>query len=379
VSGPQGVLALNAGSSTLKFAGFRLTGGAPAAVFRGTVGWPASAAGDEADATITSLIAQLVADPRITPIVAVVHRIVHGGSRGLGAERLCPAGLAQLEALTCWAPLHQPRGLAGVRAALHAAPGVAQLACFDTSFHVAQPEVAQRVALPPEFGAAGIRRYGFHGLSCKHAIDRLGDLCPDAAAGRVIVAHLGSGSSMSAIAGGHSIACSMGLTPLDGLPMASRCGALDPGIMLHLVRSGMSAMALEDLLYRRSGLLGISGHSGDMRQLLALEETDSGARAAVEYFVYRAVRETGSLAAALGGLDHLVFTGGIGENSAPVRARICGGLAWLGLRIDPEANGDPRSGLGTRVNAPDSRVGVWVIPSDEEKVMAAAAAAALSP
>ncbi len=378
MSARPGLLALNAGSSTLKYAGFRITDGAAVSVFRGSADWPGPAACDDADSAVAALVTELACDSRVAPVVAVVHRIVHGAARGRGAERLCAPLLRDLEALSCWAPLHQPRGLAGVRVALRAAPDVAQLACFDTSFHLAQPEVAQRVALPARFGAAGIRRYGFHGLSCEHAIGRLGECSPGAAAGRVIVAHLGSGSSMSAIAGGRSIACSMGLTPLDGLTMASRCGALDPGIVLHLVRSGMSATDLEDLLYRQSGLLGISGLSGDMRRLLALEGTDPMARAAVEHFVYRAVREAGSLVAALGGLDHLVFTGGIGENSAMVRARICAGLAWLGLRIDPGANADPRGGAATRVSAPESAIGVWVIPSDEERVMAAAAAAALN-
>lgn len=379
MSARPGLLALNAGSSTLKYAGFRLTDGAPLPLFRGSADWPGSGAADDADVTVTALIARLVSDVRVAPVVAVVHRIVHGGARGPGAERLCSPLLRDLEALACWAPLHQPRGLAGVRAAWRAAPDVAQLACFDTSFHLAQPQVAQRVALPARFGAAGIRRYGFHGLSCEHAVGRLVERSPGAGAGRVIVAHLGSGSSMSAIAGGRSIACSMGLTPLDGLTMASRCGALDPGIVLHLVQSGMSATELEDLLYRQSGLLGISGLSGDMRRLLALEGTEPMAHAAVEHFVYRAVREAGSLVAALGGLDHLVFTGGIGENSATVRARICAGLAWLGVRIDPGANADPRGGAATRISAPDTAIEVWVIPSDEESVMAAAAAAALSP
>lgn len=379
MSARRGLLALNAGSSTLKYAGYLLTGGTPLPVFRGSADWPGSGAAEDADATVTALVARLVSDVRIAPVVAVVHRIVHGAARGRGAERLCAPLLRDLEALACWAPLHQPRGLAGVRAALGAAPDAAQLVCFDTSFHRAQPEVAQRVALPPRFVAAGIRRYGFHGLSCEHAIGRLDECSPGGAGGRVIVAHLGSGSSMSAVAGGRSIACSMGLTPLDGLTMASRCGGLDPGIVLHLVRSGMSATDLEELLYRQSGLLGISGLSGDMRRLLALEGTEPMARAAVEHFVYRAVREAGSLVAALGGLDHLVFTGGIGENSATVRARICAGLAWLGVRIDPETNADPRGGATILISAPDTAIGVWVIPSDEESVMAAAAAAALSP
>jgi acetate kinase len=302
--------------------------------------------------------------------------MVHGGPARASPALVDEALIAEFEALEPLAPLHQQRAVAGLRAAARALPGVPQVACFDTAFHHALPDVAQAYALSAAVRARGLRRYGFHGLSCEHVMAALLEAAPAVAAGRVIVAHLGAGASLTAIRGGRSIATTMGCTPLDGLPMATRCGALDPGVVLELVRAGFDAPALEQLLYRESGLLGLSGTSGDVRVLLTRESADERARFALEFFVYRCVREAGSLAAALGGLDALVFTGGIGEHQPAIRARIAVGLGWLGLRLDAGANerGDPV------ISASGSAVECRVIAADEERVIAAATAAlALSP
>jgi acetate kinase len=240
-----------------------------------------------------------------------------------------------------------------------------QVACFDTAFHRTQPPVAQAFALPRRYAEEGIRRYGFHGISYEYIASTLASTDPGAAAGRTVVAHLGNGASMCAMIGGRSVATTMSFTALDGLMMGTRCGSLDPGVLLYLIqRHGMDARALERLLYEESGLLGVSGGSSDMRDLLA--RSDAAATEAVELFVYRIGRELGSLAAALRGLDAVVFTGGIGENAAPIRARVCRDASWLGLELDEEAN----SRGGPRISRPGSRVSAWVIPTNEEAMIA---------
>jgi acetate kinase len=301
-------------------------------------------------------------------VVAVGHRIVHGGLEFSGPVAVDEAVLAALAALEPLAPLHQPQNVAGIRAAELAVPGAVQVACFDTAFHRTCPPEAMRFAIPRRWHDAGIRRYGFHGLSYESIVARL----PEVAGGipeRTIVAHLGAGASLCGIRAGRSVATTMGFTPLDGLVMATRCGSIDPGAVLQLIlREGLPAAAVERLLARESGLLGVSGSSGDMRVLLA--SADPAAAEAVELFCYQAARETGSLVAALGGLDAIVFTAGIGEHSPVIRRRIAERLAWLGLELDQEAN----DRHGPRITAAGSRVAAWVIPTDEEGVIAAHAA-----
>jgi acetate kinase len=275
------------------------------------------------------------------------------------------ATLAHLAALAPLAPLHQPHNVSAIEVCARLAPDVPQVACFDTAFHRTQPEVAQAFPLPAEYADRGIRRYGFHGLSCEYVASTLARIDVRAAAGRTIVAHLGSGASMCALHGKRSVATTMGFSPLDGLMMGTRCGAIDPGVLLYLLdHDGMSRDDLQKLLYEQSGLLGVSGMSGDMRTLLASPDPRAGR--AIDLFVYRAGRELGSLTAALGGLDAIVFTGGIGEHSPAIRARICRGAAWLGVQLDEDAN---RTG-GPRLTHPHSQVSVWVIPTNEEEVIA---------
>lgn len=300
--------------------------------------------------------------PRVT---AVGHRVVHGGERFSAPALIDAATLADLERLVPLAPLHQPHSLAAIKAVAQRAPSVAQVACFDTAFHRTQPPVAQAFALPRRYAEEGIRRYGFHGLSYDFIASTLATIDPAAAAGRTVVAHLGNGASMCALSGGRSVATTMSFTALDGLVMGTRCGSLDPGVLLYLIqRHGLDARALEKLLYEESGLLGVSGGSSDMRDLLA--RSDAAAAEAVDLFVYRIGRELGSLAAALGGLDAVVFTGGIGENAAPIRARVGRDARWLGLDLDEEAN---RRG-GPCISLRGSRVAAWVIPTDEEAMIA---------
>ncbi|MGQ3031111.1 MAG: acetate/propionate family kinase, partial [Ferrovibrionaceae bacterium] len=273
--------------------------------------------------------------------------------------------LAALEAYVPLAPLHEPHNLAGVRAAREMAPGVLQVACFDTAFHAGQPRLATLFGLPRRLEAEGVRRYGFHGLSYEHIAGVLKAEEPDLAAGRVIVCHLGAGASLCAIAGGRSVASTMGFSALEGLVMATRCGSLDPGVVLHLLEQrGMTPAQVRDMLYKDSGLLGVSGLSGDMRDLTASDRPE--AAEAVALFCYRIAREIGSLVAALGGLDGLVFTAGIGEHSPPVRAAVVERCAWLGARLDADANG----ANARRIDGAQSRVAIRVIPTDEEGVIA---------
>jgi len=298
-------------------------------------------------------------------IVAVGHRIVHGGGRFSAPVVVTPDVLEVLAGFAALAPLHQPHNVAGVRAAIARLPAAVQIACFDTAFHHTCPPEAMRFAIPRRWHDAGIRRYGFHGLSYESVVSRLSEVTgglPE----RAIIAHLGAGASLCGLRSGRSVATTMGFTPLDGLVMATRCGSIDPGAVLHLINAaGLSAVEVDRMLTRESGLAGVSERSGDMRVLLGSD--DPRAAEAVELFCYRAARETGSLAAALEGLDTLVFTAGIGEHSAVIRERICRRLGWLGLDLDAAAN----ARHGPRITTLDSRVAAWVIPTDEEAVIAA--------
>jgi acetate kinase len=298
-------------------------------------------------------------------IVAAGHRVVHGGLKFTQPVLIRAEVLAALEALVPLAPLHQPHNLAAIRGIVQRSPELPQVACFDTSFHRSQPSVASAFALPRRYAEEGILRYGFHGLSYEYIASILPGTDRRAAAGRTVVAHLGNGASMCAIKNGKSIASTMSFTAVDGLPMGTRCGTLDPSVLLYLIdRHGMDARALEKLIYEQSGLLGVSGISSDMRTLLA--SPDPHAAEAIDLFVYRIGRELGSLTAALGGLDALVFTGGIGENAAAIRARVCREAAWLGLEPDTAAN----EAGGPRISKVDSRVAAWVIPTNEELMIA---------
>ena len=298
-------------------------------------------------------------------VLGVGHRVVHGGARYARPTVVTPEVMKDLRELIPLAPLHQPHNLAAIDAVSDRLPGVPQVACFDTSFHRGQPAVAEVVPLPREICAVGVQRYGFHGLSYEYIASVLPQVAPSIANGRVIVAHLGSGASMCAMKNLKSVDSSLGFTALDGLCMGTRPGALDPGVVLYLFQSlGLVAKDVENMLYKKSGLLGISGISNDMRDLLG--NTEPAAKLAVDYFVYRAAKEIGGLAAVLGGIDGLVFTAGIGENSAEIRTRICEASEWLGIELDPEAN----RARGPRISRADSRVSAWVIPTNEELVIA---------
>ena len=298
-------------------------------------------------------------------LVAVGHRVVHGGPAYSAPVRVDAAVLAALEKLVPLAPLHQPHNLAPIRVLLERAPSLPQVACFDTAFHHGQPPVAQAFALPKAITDRGVRRYGFHGLSYEYIAQALPQHDARAAAGRTILLHLGNGASMCAIAAGRSVASTMGFTTVDGLPMGTRCGNLDPGVMLYLLdECGMDARAIERLIYQQSGLLGVSGISSDMRTLEA--STDPAAKAAIDLFVYRIGREMGSLAAALGGVDAIVFTGGIGENSRSLRQRVCTDAGWLGVDLDRAAN----EINGPRLSTAASRTAAWVVPTNEELMIA---------
>jgi acetate kinase len=298
-------------------------------------------------------------------VLGVGHRVVHGGAGFGGPVVVTPQVREELRALIPLAPLHQPHNLAAIDAVSDRLPGVPQVACFDTAFHRGQPPVAELVPLPREIRAGGVQRYGFHGLSYEYVASVLPDVAPEIAHGRVIVAHLGSGASICALRDGKSVDSSFGFTALDGLCMGTRPGALDPGVVLHLFQGlSLSAKDVETLLYKKSGLLGISGISNDMRDLI--DHGAPEARLAVDYFVYRVAKEMGALTAVLGGIDGLVFTAGIGENSAEVRRRICEASAWLGIELDAAANG----ARGPRISTAKSQVSAWVIPTNEELMIA---------
>ena len=384
------ILVLNAGSSSLKFSMFTVDPPGPnlRLRYRGAidgigsqprflvtdadgrrmVDQPLAARGTAANdhAALLPVIHEWIgAHTDRLRLVAVGHRIVHGGEQFTTPVLLDDMILDQLEKLAPLAPLHQPHNVAPIRAIRRIAPHVAQVACFDTAFHRTQPPVSQRYALPRELSETGIKRYGFHGLSYEYIATVLPDLVGPAASGRVVVAHLGNGCSMCAMRDGKSLATTMGFTAVEGLPMGTRSGSIDPGVILYLLTErSMSVADVTDLLYHRSGLLGMSGISNDMRTLLASNARE--AADAVELFVYRVTRELGSLAAALGGLDVLVFTAGIGEHAAPVRAWVCERAAWLGIRLDAAAN----LAGGPRISTAASPVSVWVVPTNEELMIA---------
>ncbi|WEJ13330.1 acetate/propionate family kinase [Sinorhizobium prairiense] len=294
---------------------------------------------------------------------AIGHRVVHGGPDYVRPVLIDTTVLDRLSSYQDLAPLHQPNNLAPIRLAMEIKPDVPQVACFDTAFHRGRAEHTDCYALPRAFYEQGVRRYGFHGISYEYIAGRLREVAPEVARGRVIVAHLGSGASMCALNDGRSVETTMGFTALDGLPMGTRPGQLDPGVVLHLLRD-MSAQAVSDLLYHQSGLKGLSGISNDMRELL--ESEDPRASFAIDHFVHRCTLNAGMLAAALGGLDAFVFTAGIGENAAPIRARISEGLAWLGAQLDPAANDADAS----VISKAGSRVALHVMPTDEELMIA---------
>lgn len=381
------VLVLNSGSSSAKFALYRAAGGdaqrllsgqidnieqAPHLSLREASGEAsermltvhADAARTRSDA-LAFLIKMLSERAGGAGILAAGHRVVHGGARFREPVVVDRDVLAVLESFIPLAPLHQPHNLAAIRALLDAAPGLPQVACFDTAFHATQSRVATMYALPRELESRGVRRYGFHGLSYEYIASVLPDYLGSRAGGRVVVAHLGNGSSLGALKERISVGTSMGFTALEGLVMGTRPGSVDPGVVLYLMQEmKMDANAVADLLYHRCGLLGVSGISHDMRELLA--STDDRAAEAVDLFVYRAVTQIGGLVAALQGLDALVFTAGIGEHAAIVRERICKGLAWLGLDLDPDAN----ARHGPRISLEASAVSAWVIPTNEELMIA---------
>jgi acetate kinase len=377
------VAVINAGSSSIKFA---IYGPAPkeALMFQGEIEniglvphlavhdaagkrvadrtWPDGLDHDGATREILGTATGLLQGQRIA---AVGHRVVHGGMKYSAPVRIDAAVLAALAEFIPLAPLHQPHNLAPIRALAEHAPDLPQVACFDTAFHRGQKPVAQSFALPRALSEEGVRRYGFHGISYEYISARMREIAPRLAAGRLIIAHLGNGASLCAVRDGRSVASTMGFTAVEGLVMGTRTGSIDPGVILYLMdRHQMDARAIEDLIYRKSGLLGVSGISSDMRMLRASH--DPRAAEAIALFVYRIVREVGSLTAALGGLDGLVFTAGIGEHDAATRAEVAVGCGWLGLALD--------EGLNTkgarRVSAAGSRIEVWVVPTDEERMIA---------
>jgi acetate kinase len=377
---------INAGSSSLKFALFVVRGGDLTLDVRGQLdglytaprfvakdpsgrtvaarswGEDAKLGHDGAMEHLSGFLREQLADDRL---VGVGHRVVHGGLEYADPVRIDDHVLKALERIIPLAPLHQPHNLAPIAALLGRAPEIPQVACFDTAFHRTNPDVAQRFALPAELHEAGVRRYGFHGLSYEYIASILPAFDAKATTGRTIVLHLGNGASMCAMDAGKSVASTMGFTALDGLPMGTRCGTIDPGVMLYFMDElKLDARAIERLIYHESGLLGVSGISSDMRALLG--SADARAKLAIDLYVYRIRRELGSLVAALGGLDALVFTAGVGEHAAVIRERVCRDAGWLGLTLDGAKN----LAGGPRISASGSHVSAWVIPTNEELMIA---------
>lgn len=393
----QAVLTVNAGSSSLKFALYPQQGGqvapaclsgsiegleeggSPALLLHrgdGAIRRPLSLPpGDRFQEALTALSGVLAHHPDAVPISAVAHRIVHGGERFTDSVVLDDEALAYLAGLSPLAPLHQAHNLAGVQAFRRSYPQLPQIGCFDTGFHASIPQLEQMFALPRTLRDAGLRRYGFHGLSYRYVSRQLRRHSARARA-RMLVAHLGNGASACAVRDGKSAATTMGFCALDGLMMGTRSGAIDPGVLLYLLRAGWQVEELERILYRESGLRGVSGVSADMRTLAASKEPD--AALAIDLFAHRLLRESGALVACLGGLDLLAFTGGIGEHDAAMRQRACDGLAYLGVRIDPRANERASGTAIARIDAPASAVEVWVVATDEGLVAAGDAARLIS-
>jgi acetate kinase len=390
---PNALLTLNAGSSSIKFALYERgmcsekllshgaiedIGIAPRFVARAPDGtvldeyrWAATAKLDHED-LLKPLLAWVTSHLGKDALTAVGHRIVHGGREFSHPVLIDQTVMKKLQELVALAPLHQPHNLAAVNAISKLRPELPQIACFDTAFHHGMQTVAKRLALPRRYDEQGVRRYGFHGLSYEYILGQLRDLSPALARGRVIVAHLGNGASLCAIRDGHSVDTTMGFTTLDGLVMGTRCGNIDPGALLYLQQAqNLSAADIEHMLYHESGLLGVSGISSDMRTLLA--STDRHARDAVDLFVFHVVREIGALMASLGGMDALVFSAGIGEHAAPIRAAVCEKLTWLGVEYDEGANARHH----VLISTPRSSAHVFVIPTDEEAMIAAHTASVL--
>ncbi|MFD2182685.1 acetate/propionate family kinase [Rhodoplanes azumiensis] len=380
------ILVVNAGSSSLKLQMFEAgRAGTPRRLLEGRIEGVGTAPRLHAVGADGAILVDRTLSPETVPdlpaalhvaetflrglsgvtLAAVGHRVVHGGPAYDRPLVVTPAVLADLERLVPLAPLHQPHNLAPIRTLLQRRPDLSQVACFDTAFHRGRDPLADRFAIPQTLHDEGVRRYGFHGLSYEYIAGRLPEVAPDVARGRVIVAHLGSGASLCALSAGRSVETTMGFTGLDGLPMGTRPGRLDPGVLLHLMTAkGMDAVAIEHFLYRECGLKGLSGIGNDMRDLEASD--DPRAAFAIAFFVYRIGLEAGMLAAALRGLDAVVFTAGIGENSARLRAAVAERLAWLGAVLDPVANAQGHS----RISAPDSRVALLVVPTNEELMIA---------
>ncbi len=378
------ITVLNAGSSSIKFAVYEVGPERPA-LFRGQIeqigvsprmhinnaegqrvveaAWSANELDHRSGAKVIFETLRDMLDG--ATLAAIGHRVAHGGVDYAAPVRIDANILKDLTKLAPLAPLHQPHNLAPIEAIAAAMPKMPQVACFDTAFHRAQPALAQMFALPRKYTDAGVRRYGFHGLSYEYVSGRFSELAPEAAAGRVIIAHLGNGASLCALQNGQSVATTMGFTALDGLMMGTRSGSIDPGVILYLIDTHkLDARAVEDLLYKRSGLLGVSGISSDMRNLRS--SNDPAAQEAIALFAYRVVREIGSLAAAVGGVDALVFTGGIGEHDAEMRAAIVEQCGWLGAELDSSINARGEGCISDR----KSLVDVWVVPTDEERMMA---------
>jgi acetate kinase len=382
---PQFVIVLNAGSSSVKFSIFQLYGGRFEAQWRGQIDGIGAAAsftvwergerivdepfrcGEDASAhkaAFATLLAWLFGRIDRDALIAAGHRVVHGGGVFTEPVAIDATTLAQIEAFAPLAPLHQPQSVAGIRALAELAPDLPQIACFDTAFHSTIAPHITALPLPKAIRAAGVRRYGFHGLSYENVVLALAEHGLPSSA-RVVAAHLGNGASLCAIRDGRSVDTTMSFTALDGLIMGTRPGSLDPGVLLHLMATQGAGLAeLEDLLYKRSGLLGLSGETQDMRALLASSSAE--AALAIDCFVHRVVREIGAMATTLGGLDGLVFTAGMGERSAVIRQRVCAGLGWLGVVLDAQAN----AGHQPRISAADSRVPVLIVCADEERVIA---------
>ena len=394
------ILAVNAGSSSLKFSLHPLAEGeVQAPILTGNIdglepsgspqmrwtfqgqnqsqplsgGQPASI--DSFSRALSELRALLSTELPMPPLQAVAHRVVHGGARFIRSVMVTTEVLKELEKLNSLAPLHQPHNLAGIRAFAEAFAGVPQIACFDTAFHASAPTLHQQFALPAVMEREGVRRFGFHGLSYQYIISAL-RAHSTRAQGRVLMAHLGNGASLCAAYEGKSIASTMGFSALDGLMMGTRSGAIDPGVLLYWLEQGWDHRRIETLLYKESGLLGVSGISADMRTLRASD--DPAARAAIHLFTHRVVRESGAMMACLRGVDLIAFSGGIGEHDAELREQVCMALQWLGVRIDQHKNWAATGELIASVHQPDSSVEIWVVPTDEGRVAAREAAALIT-
>lgn len=386
------LLTFNPGSSTIKLGLFAIEAESPRRLGKGVIDLrhtpltlhlvdsPTTAdiplkatVADDLRDVIEETLGWLASHLSTEPIAAVGHRVVHGGDRFVGPEAITDNTLDAIEALIPLAPLHQPQSVRVIKAIRHLYPALPQVASFDTAFHRSQSDLVRRFALPRALFDQGVKRYGFHGLSYKYIAARLQQIAPDIARANVVAAHLGSGASLCAISNGISRDTSMGFSTLDGIPMATRCGALDPGVVIHLMKErGLSIEAVEDMLYHQSGLLGVSGISADSRDLMDSDAAE--AREALDLFAFRIARETAALANTLGGFDAVVFTAGIGEHQPQVRDAVCHHLAWLGVRLDAEAN----MRNAPRIAAAESRVAVFVIPTDEEQVIAEETFAVLS-